>query len=317
MRLESPPIPTTQKHENLSEVELKTFDLIVPEHEKGAINIEGFTKVPGYGKDRIKQARDRIDKKRKWIGEHGTEPTQRAKLLEAVLTNQIELNNWFGQNTYTIIPAEYDDLFHGVDLALEIEDDEKGVKYLASGIDVTSSPLGISKKLSIIKQHIRDGSLTMIEYFHSDEHNPDFYGVMTNIPHVVIGTSKQTIQDLSELWMTAYGLAKIRKKSAPLPLSPETEENQRKNAKEAIEKLARHRVQILLLEEMRVQLVVFHDFAKKVNQTEVADKFASVLSLVNSILADKEEQTINDVGKNSEDSVFQSLVEALKDFENL
>ena len=315
---ESLPTLTNQGHENLSGAEVKAFNLIVPEHQKSAINIDEFLKlkVPGYTEERIKSAKSRIADKKKRIEEMGTGPSQRAKLLEAIMTNQIELNDWFGGNTHTVIPSEYDDFFHGIDLALEIVDEEKDVKYLAAGIDVTSSSAGLRKKLAETKKRISDGELTMMEYFHSDDYNPDFYGAMMNIPYIVIGTERKTIEELSDLWMSAYGLAEIRKKLGT-KLSPEAQENQRKSAKEAINRLANHRVQILLLEQVKAQLIVYKNYADKVKRKEISDKLSSTLSLVDLILTSKRDQKIDDLDKNSNDLVSRSLIETLEDFDNL
>jgi len=257
-----------------------------------------------------------VERKKREIEKLGTGPTKKAQLLEALLIEQIELSEWFGGNTFTIIPAEFDDLFHGVDLALEIEDEES-VKHLALGVDVTSSPVSIRKKLKIIKDHVANGTLTAMEYFHSDDHNPDFYGTMSNIPQVVIGTDGKMIKELGELWMSAYGLAKLRRNSKQPPLSPESEENQKNSAKEAKQNLANHRVQILMLEEIKMQLTVFYKFAKEKGQNEVANKLSSTLNLVDSILSSKETPSREDVFKNQEDFVFQSLTETLNDFDNL
>ena len=157
----------------------------------------------------------------------------------------------------------------------------------------------------------------MMEYFHSEDSRPDFYGVMKNIPQVVIGTEGRTIQELSELWMIAYGLPKLRRRSSGPPLSPESEQNQRRAVKEAKNKLSRHRVQMLILEEIKKQLSIFRNFAIKVGQTEVAQKFSSFLELVDTVLKEKNVPDREDVFKNSEDRVFQSLSEAVSDFENL
>ena len=260
--------PPRQKvnHDYLSEAEEKAFELIVAEQDKKAIQMDDFEKVPGYGSARIQHDKERIAKKKTDIHEMGTEPAKTAKLLEAILTEQIELSNWFGDNTYTTIPSEYDDFFHGVDLALQIKDEEQEVKHLAMGIDVTTSPMYIRKKLGIIKTHIQDGTLTMIEYFHSDDYDPDFYGAMMNIPQVIIGAERKTIQELSDLWMTGYGRAKLRKKTAQPALSPEVETSQRAQAKEAKKKLGNHRIQIILLEEIKMQLSVFNKFALRSGQ---------------------------------------------------
>ena len=327
---ETPPSSIATNHDYLSEAEEKAFELLKTKYEKAPIDMSKFEKIDGYGPERIKRDKKRIEKKKKEIGELGTEPTKKARLLEALLTEQIELSEWFGESTYTIIPAEFDDLFHGVDLALEIEDGDR-VKHLALGIDITSSPVAIRKKLKIIKDHIANGTLTAMEYFHSEDHNPDFYGTMSNIPQVVIGTDSKTIKELGELWMSAYGLAKIRRDSKQLSLSPEAEEHQKKSTKEAKQNLADHRVQILMLEEIKMQLIAFRKFAliklgeyKTRNDmdlieklTMVINKFDSTLDLINSILSQKKTPSIDDVFKNQEDFVFQSLTEALDDFDNL
>ena len=315
-RKETPPNLPTTNHDYLSEAEEKAFDLLKDKYVKAAIDMAKFEKVAGYGPERLKRDGDRIERKKIKIQELGTGPTRKAQLLEALLTDQIELSDWFGENTFTIVPAEFDDLFHGIDLALEIEDNDS-VRHLALGVDVTSSPVSIRKKLKIIKDHIANGTLTAMEYFHSEDHNPDFYGTMSNIPQVVIGTDSKTIKELGELWMSAYGLAKIRRDSKQLSLSPEAEEHQKKSTKEAKQNLADHRVQILMLEEIKMQLIAFRKFAliklgeyKTRNDmdlieklTMVINKFDSTLDLINSVLSQKETPSIDDVFKNQEDFV--------------
>lgn len=312
---ETPPSLITN-HDRLSEAEEKAFELLKTKYEKAPIDMERFEKVAGYGPERIKRDKEKIERKKREIEKLGTGPTKKAQLLEALLTEQIELSEWFGDNTFTIVPAEFDDLFHGVDLALEIVDDNE-VRHLALGIDVTSSPVAIRKKLKIIKDHIANGTLTSMEYFHSEDHNPDFYGTMANIPQVVIGADGKTIKELGELWMSAYGLAKIRRDSKQSSLSPESEERQKGLGREAKQKLADHRVQTLMLEEIKTQLTVFHKFAKEKGQNEVANKFLSTLTLIDSILSSKKTPSVDDVFKNQEDHVFQSLTEALNDFDSL
>ena len=311
---ESLPTSVEQRKEKLSEAEEKTFDLLVAEHRVAAIGMNKFAKIPRYT-ERLERDKANVEKKKSAIKRDGTEPTKKARILEAIFAEQIELSNWLGQNIFTIIPAEYDDLFHGVDLALEVPKEES-TEYLALGIDATSSPIKIRDKLKKIKEHIADGTLTMMEYFHSDN-RPDFYGVVRNIPQVVIGTEGRTIQELSELWMRAYGLPKLRRGLGGPSLSPEAEQSQRRAVKDTKDKLGRHRVQMLLLEEIKIQLSVFRDFAIQVNQTEAAQKFSSLLELVDTVLKEKGVPDREDVFRNSEDRVFQSLSEAVNDFENL
>jgi hypothetical protein len=133
----------------------------------------------------------------------------------------------------------------------------------------------------------------------------------------VIGADGQTIRELGELWMSAYGLAKYRKKTNQPPLSPEAEESQKKSVREAKEKLAGYRAQFLLLEEIKIQLIAFKKFAEQENQTQVAKKMALTLALINPILETKDVPNQEDVLKNSEDFVFKALIKAVNDFENL
>ena len=316
MRKEQSLISLELSTDNFSRAEEKAFELLQAERERSAIDMNEFEKVEGYGKEKIERDKERMARKKREIKERDPEPSRKARLLEMMLTDQIELSNWFGQNAYTIIPAEYDDLFHGVDLALEIEE-ESGVKHLALGIDATSSFRNIRDKLRKIKEHIADGTLTAMEYFHSDDYDPDFYGTMNNIPQVVIGTDGKTIRELVELWMSAYGLAKWRKKTNQPPLSPGAEESQKKSAREAKEELAGHRVQFLLLEEIKIQLIAFKKFAEQKSQTQVAEKMASTLKLINSILRKKRAPNNEDVLENNKDLIFRALSEAANDFENL
>lgn len=305
-----------ERRENLTEAEEKAFLLLEEQRNKAAIKMEDFAKVAGYGPERVKADKERVARKRERIIQEGGEASKRAQILEFVLQDQIELSNWFGESTYTIVPSIYDDYFHGVDLALEIEDEEKKVQHLALGVDVTSSAMAIRKKMEIIKEHIKDGSLTQMEYFHSENHNPDFYGTMSNIPSVVIGSDSKTIAELSELWMDGYGLAKLRAKNN-IQLSEEAMQGQREKMKKAKERLAHHRVQLLLLEEIKMQLVAFGDYAEKIGQTKVAEKMRSSLEIINMILAEKEAPSSEDTFKNLEDSVFNALNEAVADFENI
>jgi len=314
---ESPPTQTSQRIEKLSEVEEKTFNLLVAEHEEASIDMDEFAYIPRYA-ERLERDKSSVERMKTIIKKEGTEPTKKSRILEAIFAQQIELSNWLGQDVFTIVPTEYDDLFHGVDLVLEVPKNED-TEYLAMGIDATSSSLiTIRKKLKKIKENIANGTLTMVEYFHSEDNRPDFYGVLENIPKVVIGIERQAIQELSELWMTAYGLPKLRQRAKNPPLSPESEQkNQRRTVKDAKDKLGKHRVQMLILEEIKMQLSTFRDFAIQVNQTKTAQKFSSLLELIDTVLKEKGIPNREDVFKNSEDRVFQSLSEAVSDFENL
>lgn len=292
--------------------------LLGAKRNEAAVKMEDFEDVPGYGEERVRRDKEKARKKMAEFEAAGTTPPKRALLLEGVLFDQIELGNWFGESAYTMAPSNYDDLFHGVDLAVGIKEDADTKKHLALGVDVTSSAVGIVKKLQRIKQRIQNGQLTAIEYFHSEEYDPDFYGTMNNVPYVVVGAWGKTINELGELWMSAYGLLRTRDPQKDELLTPEGQESSRRRAKEAIQKLAKHKVQVLLLEEIRMQLVVFHKFAEKEGQKQVAEKLSSTLNSISSILETKKGLlSAEEELQNGADPVFQALKYALADFDNL
>ncbi len=298
------------KNEGLSPAEEKVFGFIVPAHESSAIKMSDFKEL--YGEDQVKRDRESIERKKTKFMREETGPTKRAKILEALLSEQIELSDWFGSGAFTIVSSEYDDLYNGVDLAIEFER-ESSYRYMAVGVDVTSSGTSVAKKLSIIKEHIRTGTLTRMKYFSSERNN--FWGEYRQIPQIVVGVDSKTIEELSELWLTAHG-TRLQKDNTFL--SDASKEHQKKIAKEAHEKLANHRVRILLLKEVRLQLQAFLSFAWEQKREDVALKFESLLLLINDLLKEGENVlTEEDKMRNESDSVFQSLKETLEHFDRL
>ena len=96
---ETPPSQIAANHDHLSEAEEKAFGLLKTRYEKAAIDMAKFEKVAGYGEARVKRDRERFKNKKREIRELGTGPTKKARLLEALLTEQIELSEWFGEST--------------------------------------------------------------------------------------------------------------------------------------------------------------------------------------------------------------------------
>ncbi len=320
MKKESPPLTSSpaENHDNLSRAEELALKLLEERRKKAAINMEDFVSVPQYGEERVRHDQKRVEIKKSKIEATGMAPGPRGRLLEGLMIDQIELGNWFGENTFTVASSEYDDYYHGVDLVAGTRENEETTKHMALGIDVTSSTMRIRKKLGIIKREIGNGKLTTVEYFHSEDYKPDYYGSLENIPYVVVGAGDKTINEISELWMSAYGLKRMRGHEDE-SLTPEAREGIRKRAKAASQKLANHRIQFLLLEEIKMQLIAFIKFAEKKNRKQIAEQLDSTLESVNSILAGKKSITLEEEDKlnNASDPVFQSLKDAVDDFENL
>lgn len=288
---------TQKKIEHISSTEEEVFRRIIPKFEELRINMKEFEGV--YSKEEIERDLKSVEHKKEFF-EALSPLMKRAKILEALLAEQIELNDWLGKDVMTIVPSEYDDLYHGVDLAAEFQRDET-LQYLAMGVDVTtSSSFALESKILMIRNGIESGDLTQMKYFTS-ERLSDFHGRMGNIPSIVVGTDARTINELAELWLT------IEKSKRPTSgIDAVALEELREYARKAQQKLAHHRVQVLILKQMEIQLEAFSQYAKNKQKNEQASKFDSLLNLVRDILKEKRVSPA-DERSNDSDDVFQAL----------
>lgn len=306
---ESPILKGPEKVERLTEAEQKAYGFLTARLEADRIKYDEFSKAKVYTPEEIQRDKESVERKRARIEAAHTEPRKRAKILEALLAEEIELSDWFGDSAFTIIPTEYDDFYHGVDIVTEFEKDG-GYQYLALGIDITSSPTPISKKLAEIKKHITGGDLTEIKYFSSER--LDIKGRMSNVPSVVIGADTRTIHQLAKLWLSAQGPRLTDKNT----LTPGEMDDLRETARGAQQELAKHRIQLLVLKQIEEQLVVYKDYAEKIGKGEIAAKFEKTLTLIREIIGRKRVGTEQEK-ENELDDVYQSLKRALANFDSL
>lgn len=290
----------------------QVYDQLVTEYKESAIKPGDFSDL--YGQSVIKDDTKYVKKMEKRFteqeGDQGPSEKirKRAEILEALLAEQIELGEWFGPDAQTINTSRYDDIVNGVDMAIEFEREE-GFKHLALSIDVTSGDKIVAEKLERIRQQIEAGQLTQIKYFLSEK--SDIRGELRNMPRVIIGADPKTIRELSELWLTVKNLRRVLQKKEGL--SEDSIKSTRERIKEAIQKLAEHKIQQQLLLEIEMQLRCFVKLAIKSNRPEVAQKYQNALDLVASIVTEKE--ILREELDTTEDAVFQSIRLGVKTLE--
>ncbi len=182
-----------------------------------------------------------------------------ADVLEAILTEQIELSDWLGEDVTTRKTTKFDDIKNGVDLVAEIER-EQAIAHLALALDVTYAT-SISDKFRRIQDEIDRGELTTIKYFESSSgRGPKFRGRLSKVPRVILGVNRKTVLHLAELWIT----------------------NKKKD-------LAEHPAQVEILEEIALQLNAFREYAQGLENTAVAEELTAIydqqIAIVKSILS--------------------------------
>lgn len=230
----------------------------VDELEAGRIKEGAFADI--YGKDQVERD-ENIVKKQEEEFERSETPEQRelkkiADIFEAIVIEHGEMSEWFGGNASLIKTSKYDDYNNGIDAVIEYQYDEpKSSSFLGMAVDVTFRS-DSTTKLDRIKRHIDGGRLGELKYFQSA--NQEFHGKLSKLPELVVGVDRKTILELAELW--------------------------KGNRNQA---LGGHRVQIMLLIQMKDQLETFAMYAESLGKTEIAQVYRERLALISGILATK------------------------------
>ncbi|HCB35013.1 MAG: hypothetical protein A2W52_03035 [Candidatus Taylorbacteria bacterium RIFCSPHIGHO2_02_49_25] len=248
------------------------------------IKIDDFVDL--YGSERLSRDRRYVEQRERQFLERNSSETAKnaewAKVFEAILHEHGEQSNWFGAEATTLKTSRYDDIINGVDELIEYQKEDSSLSFLALAVDATYSH-ETRGKLRRIKGEIDAGNLATIRYFAAE--NVDIKGELKNIPHVIVGTDRSTLLELSELWL------------------------QGKNGELAI-----HPIQFQILEEIISQCETFAAYAKKIGRTDIAEKYESAGRLIGEILKAKR-SGIRDSGRR--DSVFSSLKGDLSEFERI
>ncbi|OHA88455.1 MAG: hypothetical protein A2741_01200 [Candidatus Zambryskibacteria bacterium RIFCSPHIGHO2_01_FULL_43_27] len=228
----------------------------------------------------VERERARIAKESR---EEDIELRQLATIFEAIVLENGELSEWFGDNAFTLATSEYDDL-QGVDMVVEFREGASA-SYLGLAADVTfsgspNSSNGVGKKFDRLLARIEKGNLPQVKYFKS-QHIP-IRGSL-QLPEVIIGVEKATVLELAELWVA-------KKKRI----------------------LETHRVQIMILEQIRDQIRFFANYARSVKRDRIAAIYEMRLASVEDILRKKADIARVSRREGREDRVHSQIIEFIK-----
>lgn len=216
--------------------------------ERNAINPEDFKGLLEYARDNIDEDIEEIEALKNKF------ETDDAKMVADILEGLIleKSDNLFGPDIEMVKTSDYDDIKNGTDLVLESKDEQ----HLAIAVDVTFGGGSVKKKLSRIKEEIDADKLRDIKYYETEigELGAKKRRKLHGIPRVVIGVETNTVKDLSAAWVR--GDDKF---------------------------IGESEAQYALLEEMRLQLKTFAEYAEQVEQQEIAKKYYHALEIVKKI----------------------------------
>jgi len=121
------------------------------------------------------------------------------KILEAIVVEQIELNEWLGPNVNTQQTSEFDDYVHGIDFVTEFNEDG-ALRHMGFAIDAThGKQQTIQLKLEKIRSQLNRGELGEVSYFQTVDKS--IQGRKRFIPKVVLALEKRHVLEIARLWV--------------------------------------------------------------------------------------------------------------------
>jgi hypothetical protein len=255
----------------LSEIEQKAYELLAKKRNR--IDLDTFADL--YDKAGIEANKREVEKLEKGYGAHNTETQIELKklseLFEVMFSQLVELEDWFGDDVFIAETSKFDDYVNGIDAIVEFLR-EGSFSHLGLAIDVTFTK-DTGNKIKKIVREIQGNRLPKVKYFVSE--GGDFRGELSNIPHIVLGTDRKTLDQLAELILDLNYLKKRKETQASPQLTQQI--------KEVRAKLQNHPLQIELLAQIELQLERFGEYAARIGKMDIAVKYQSVLSIVRKI----------------------------------
>lgn len=237
---------------------VKAYEKAVEELETDVMNMDSLVDL--YGAENVAADKAEVARLEKIFADNSNEQIERAKrtatILEAIIHDQFEMSDWFGPNARTIKPSRYDDIKNGIDTIVEIEKENEPKSHMALAIDVTFST-DMEEKFARIKKEIDQERLAKIKYFNSDTHR----GEVSQKPRVIIGADIDTIDELAALWTDG--------------------------SKESRDRLAKHPIQIVLLDQILNQLEYFKVYAQRNKKEAVIPALSQAIYLVKEVYDDR------------------------------
>lgn len=249
-----------------------------------------------YDEEKIKKDLEDIKKlEEKWTKESSEQEIYNkeiAELLEGVIADQAESNNWLGEDCEIMPASRVDDVKHGVDI-ISIFKINNEKQYLGLGLDITfaSDKKVLLKKLNSIKDSIKEGTMSVLEYFQDSDTGEHKKLIL---PKVIVGSRLASAEKLISIW---GGNSENRNK-----------------------RLANDPMQSKIILESLFQLKYFYDYAnelsnqdissfRKEQYQDIARAYAQMYNTFYDLFILKNEMINEHYNEISDDIVFDTILE--------
>ncbi|MEX1014819.1 MAG: hypothetical protein WDZ80_06695 [Candidatus Paceibacterota bacterium] len=261
-----------EKKRHKGETYLRKSEEIIKEKSPAErINEEDFKDV--YGEEEIKvdlEKISRMEEKHKDNQESNEFGKRYADVLETVITDAGEKNNWFGPDIKINRASKFDDYFNGTDLIFELGSPDN---LLAVDLTYSKGWGEVSQKIRNVKETIDSEKLIDIKYFQSKTDNKKEN--KNKIPKVVVALSFEELTKIARLWSAESA-----------PISEKAKEAHRKMLDESS-------VQVEILQQVISQLEVFINYSEQNNKEELVEKFSKILEKFKELSHSEKAEKIN------------------------
>ncbi len=171
-----------------------------------------------------------IKRKRQDVEGHQREADMDADFVEIMIPQAIRELGWMGDNVRVINPTLYDDLFRGIDMAIqmtpnEVVEDERSVRCLGFSVDFTISHTEAKKKMFDEIVQITQGRIPSMKYFEAEiitKDGPKKIRLKNfKMPKVIVSCTGEALKEAEEDFL-AYesdkGNAVVKEKASQNPL---------------------------------------------------------------------------------------------------
>jgi hypothetical protein len=181
------------KDDDLTPAEQVVYENCITPHRQSISPLDDFRDI--YPELEIQADKKNIER----IKREHSEKTKRAEILEAVLAQQIEQSDWFGENCRVYPTTEYDDLVNHTDLVVQLE--KANGQVISIGLDVTTATDEdkLREKVSWTTREIERGQLSEIKYSQAEEGESLKHEKLQLASRVIIGTDAEGVTALSEM----------------------------------------------------------------------------------------------------------------------
>lgn len=169
--------------------------------ETDLIRMDDFKGV--YGEAQVKTDQERVERLEAVFHENEAgksgEGRRLAKILEIIVIEQIELNEWLGPGVDTMQASKIDDYVNGIDF-LAFFKGLPGFKPVRLAVDATyGGGMMIQRKMEDMRSRLNRGKLGEVYYYQTPDKKNQRQEYF--VPKVVLAVDREHLLELADLWV--------------------------------------------------------------------------------------------------------------------